>query len=601
MEQLISVAIDIPERKLFTYKSATPLKPGQRVKVPFGKRTVCGWVVGPGIKGNFDYKSIIKVYDQSPVITGFLLSLASEMAENYFCSLGSVLGAMSKSLALTKMKIVSEITQTGSVNTAVDKEHFLNNILSAGQMRYIMKFSSTDEKKKFFLDLVDNCKGSCLIVFSNLFDVNRYSESLRQLYGERVIIFTGEMTKIEKSRKWKRMLDEKRLIIVGTRISLFSPVSDLCCVVVDEPSEYGHKENQHPKYNSREVAIMISKILNIPAIFTVFQPDVTDVYLAKTGNAGFIELDKKFNPPEVIITQIQGKSQKDFLTEISKHFIEKNVIDRRKVVIIHNIKGYARLVLCKKCGSILLCRDCGGSVVPVSDRFVYCVRCAKFSEIPGKCLVCKKGTMAARQPGIQKILLSIKSLYPEFSAGLVSDKGRIDFESDILIGTQHIVHYLEQISPGVVVFLNADTIAARSVFRSEEKFFLLAEKIKRIMQAPDKLIIQTRNPGMDVYTDVARNNYENFYRRELSIRENLQFPPFGELIEISFSGKKWQKNKDRVLDELRQYGEIYDISSQKKDGIWWKVSDRKKAFEILQKVIDKYTIPGISLDTTPYF
>ncbi len=249
-------------------------------------------------------------------------------------------------------------------------------------------------------------------------------------------------------------------------------------------------------------------------------------------------------------------------------------------------------MLCKKCGRILVCQKCGGSVLPVSDIYAYCSKCAGFEKIPKKCTHCKKGVLSTKQPGIQKILLKIRTFYPDFAAGLISDGEKPDFSHDILIGTQHIVQYLEQISPGLLIFLNADTIAARSTFRSEEKFFLLAERIKRMMPGQERtVIIQTGNPGLDVYTDIARNNHENFYRRELSIREKLMFPPFGELIEMSFTGKNWQKNRNNVFEEMKQSGEIYEISSrEKEDTVWWKILDRKTAFEILGTIIEKYKL-----------
>ncbi|MCX7705284.1 MAG: hypothetical protein N2115_03370 [bacterium] len=608
IKELVSVAFDIPEKKLFTYQTKIPVEPGQRVKVSFGKRKVVGWVVGPGIPGNYNYKEIIKVYDKKPLINEFLFKLATEMAAEYFTSIGNVLGIMSKNLALTKKEKIFERKQVkvSGFSDYAEKSFamdVLEDMKSKKTMIGIVKFPSTEKKKKFFQSLPGVCKGSCLIVFSNFIDVKRYSESLQLLYGDSLIVLTGEMRKKEKRAIWERMIEEKNLVITGTRICLFSPVSDLSIVVVDEPSEYGHKENNQPRYNSKEIALMISKILGIPVIFTVFQPDVTDIYYTKKSNAILIDYCQDLQLPKVIISQMHWKSQDDLLTETSKHLLEKTIIEKRKVVLIHNVKGYARLVSCKKCGSTVMCQECGDTVVPVSDRYVYCAKCKRFAEIPVKCTNCRKGSLSARFPGIQKIMQNLKSLYPFFSAGLISDTGKTDFNCDILVGTQHAVQYLEQISPGLLIFINADTIAARNTFRSEEKFFLLAEKIKKIMQGQDNIIIiQTRNSGMDVYLDVSRDNSENFYKRELSIREKLMFPPFGEFIELGFSGRKWHKNRNTIFDELRQYGEIYEISSgETENRIWWKVSDREKAFELLKSIVEKYRIQKISLDTTPYF
>ncbi len=603
-EKLVAIAVDIPARTNFTYETDVNLIPGQRVRVPFGKRKMLGWMVGPGLPGDFNYKYVLGVYDEYPIIPEHLLRLASEMAESYFSSLGNVLSTMSKNLSLKKKIFKSEEIKKPVVN--LDRESFTARILQDLRMQEkktcILKFSSSDEKGNFFLDVPKSCEGSCMMVFSNLKDVERYSKILQATYGSRVIVFTAEMKKTEKTINWKRMLEEKNLIIIGTRYCLFSPVGDLSLVIVDEPSEYGHKELKQPKYNSREVALMISKIHDIPVFFSVFQPDVHETFMIKTGRAIAVESRQVVTFPEIVISHIKDRFGKQFLTELSKHFLEKTLMEKRRVVIIHNIKGYARLIICKKCADVLLCQYCGGAVIPVSDRYVYCSRCKKFSLIPAKCPACKKGTLSIRQPGIKKVVENLKETYHDFDISVISDNENPDFSAHIIIGTQHIIQHLEQISPALLIFANADTIAAKNAFRSEEKFFLLAEKIKRLMQGKDRIIIiQTKNPGFDVYGDVVRNDTEAFYRRELSIREKLQFPPYGDLIEISFSGKRWQQNKDNVFSELEKFGEIYEISSGKKDVFWWKISDRKNAFELLEKAIEKYGITKISVDTTPYF
>ncbi|MCM8765183.1 MAG: hypothetical protein NC830_07495, partial [Candidatus Omnitrophica bacterium] len=328
---LVSIAVDIPARTVFTYKTEIGLLPGQRVRVPLGNRKVIGWVVGPGVSGDYRYKNILNVYDESPLIPEYLLLLAQKISENYFSSTGSVLAAMSKGLSLKKT--FSDPGAPGenaiaSFNEKLLPQDVLESINSHTRKTYIMKFSNPEKKKNFLLQAPVACNGSCLMVFSNHSDVNRYYKFLQHLYRNRVIVFTGEMGRIEKTIKWKKMMEEKNIIVIGTRFCLFSPISDISLVIVDEPSEYGHKENKDPKYNSREVALMISEILQIPVIFTVFQPDVTDVFMIKNKNADLVEIGQKIGKVKVVISQIQGQFQKQILTDISKHLLEKTIIEK---------------------------------------------------------------------------------------------------------------------------------------------------------------------------------------------------------------------------------------------------------------------------------
>ncbi len=607
MEELFSIAIDIPVRKNFTYRSAIPLKVGQRVKVPFGNRKVLGWVVGPGIKGNFKCKDILKVYDSEVLIPEHLMKIAIEVAESCFCSLGSVLSFMAGNLSLRNFEIETDQfnqPETFSGNGHLLLSELLKKMENEKRKIGILKFSSPDEKEEFFLKAPLSFNGSCVMVFSSLQGVERFTGLLKTKYQNRIISFTGNINKTEKTKRWKRMLKDKNLIVIGTRICLFSPLVDLSAIIVDEPSDYGHKEERTPRYNSRELAIIISRILNIPVIFSLCQPDLADFFLIKSQEASLVESKNVVVQPRIIISQIKEKEWKNFLTETSMHLLEKTVIEKNRVAIIHKTKGYARLLFCKNCKSAILCPVCGNISSPVSEKYAYCDKCRKFFEIPSKCPVCKKSSLVLRQPGIQKVFEGLKVLYPDFDIGMISEKNRF-FSSDtmIFLGTSHIINYLKDINPDLLIFTNGDTFAAGVSFRSEEKFFLIVEKIKRVMQGKEKtVIIQTRNPGLDVYGELARNQQELFYKREMLIREKLGFPPFGEFISIQISGRNWTKHSKSIIEELEKIGDVYlSESRKKKTEIFWKVSERKKAFVFLQQILERYKINDYSVDPVPYF
>ncbi|HOJ30901.1 MAG TPA: hypothetical protein PLP13_02575 [bacterium] len=602
-QQLVSIAIDIPARTNFTYKTDILLKPGQRVLVPFGKRKMLGWVIGPGVEGPYQYKKIFKVYDEYPLLPQHLLNLAFEIAHMYFCSVGSVLAMMSKNLSLkkidTEIKSVSG-TKTPDFNNEI-ADRIFEDINKTGRKFFVCQFNRMEEKIKFFQALPTKIQGSCAFVISNYFDAKKHADTLKNIFGDRVIFFTGESSKTEKVFLWHRMLNEKNLIIIGTRLALFTPVSDLEILIVDEPSEYGHKENQTPRYTSREVATKISQLLGIPVVFTVFQPDVTDIFLLKTKKAVLIEAQQR-NFPRVVISRMQGKKHTDILTDTAKHFLEKSVLEKGKVVIIHNLKGYARLVICKSCGASVLCQECGSPVCAVNENFTFCTKCKKIFPISKKCFVCKKATLSMRRLGIQKIAKMLKTMYPDFDVGVQDDGDTIDMNRQIIIGTQHLVSHVHDISPSLLIFTDADMIAARSAFRSEEKFFLLVEKIKRMMEPQHMIIIQTRNPGLELYAEIANNKPESFYSRELAIRNSLMFPPYGDFIEIGVSGKHWKKNKDEIFEKLKKSGEIYEVSEKMKKTVFlWKITERNNAFEILKNVLEKYRIHNYSIDINPYF
>jgi len=91
---LIRVALPVPVRRSFTY-SVTGEAPavGVRVEVPFGKRTLIGWVLGPGSEVP-RVREVRSVLDTEPVVGDELLGLARWMSDYYVAPVGIVLKAM---------------------------------------------------------------------------------------------------------------------------------------------------------------------------------------------------------------------------------------------------------------------------------------------------------------------------------------------------------------------------------------------------------------------------------------------------------------------------------------------------------------------------
>ena len=106
MPRYIEVAVQAPLRRTFHYivpdQYPRPLAPGVRVRVPFGHRTLLGYVLGPVDRpraereagGADKLKPIDRPVDAESLITPDLLDLARWMSDYYFASLGETLAAM---------------------------------------------------------------------------------------------------------------------------------------------------------------------------------------------------------------------------------------------------------------------------------------------------------------------------------------------------------------------------------------------------------------------------------------------------------------------------------------------------------------------------
>ncbi len=118
-DQLIDVAVMLPVRQKFTYRVPPDLNPlasaGKRVLVPFGKRQVIGFVLGPAetLAAPDEIKDLIDVLDEDPLFPATLVPFLLWMAEYYLHPVGAVIeAALPGGLALAE-RTYFHLTEAG--------------------------------------------------------------------------------------------------------------------------------------------------------------------------------------------------------------------------------------------------------------------------------------------------------------------------------------------------------------------------------------------------------------------------------------------------------------------------------------------------------
>ena len=98
MPKFAEIAIALPIDRTFHYAIPEAAKDtiaiGKRVFVPFGNRTVVGYVVGFADEADFKgIKEISSVIDNEPVLSEEMLKLTCWIKDNYYCSWGLAIEA----------------------------------------------------------------------------------------------------------------------------------------------------------------------------------------------------------------------------------------------------------------------------------------------------------------------------------------------------------------------------------------------------------------------------------------------------------------------------------------------------------------------------
>jgi primosomal protein N' (replication factor Y) len=110
----------------------------------------------------------------------------------------------------------------------------------------------------------------------------------------------------------------------------------------------------------------------------------------------------------------------------------------------------------------------------------------------------------------------------------------------VLIGTQMVAKGLNLPDVTLVGVLDGDLNLYMGGYRAAETTFnMLTQVVGRAGRfgADGKAMIQTLSPEHKVIQLASRQDYDGFYDMEIRLREVQQYPPFGDLANITFSGR----------------------------------------------------------------
>jgi primosomal protein N' (replication factor Y) len=224
---------------------------------------------------------------------------------------------------------------------------------------------------------------------------------------------------------------------------------------------------------------------------------------------------------------------------------------REGIILLQNRRGFAPFVECPDCGYVATCVQCNISLTyHLTSQHLRCHYCGSVKQAPEVCPDCRSSDIRYRGFGTQRVEEELRRLYPEarilrMDLDTTTDRGSHDRilrtfsegEADILLGTQMVAKGLDFSRVTLVGVISADTQMLLPDFRSAERTFqLLTQVAGRAGRSTlaGEVVIQTCQPGHYALRHVLRHDFMAFYREEMQVRRELQYPPFSRLVLIEF-------------------------------------------------------------------
>ncbi|MEG9861784.1 MAG: primosomal protein N' [Parvularculales bacterium] len=364
----------------------------------------------------------------------------------------------------------------------------------------------------------------------------------------------------ERRRIWRAVACGEARFVVGARSALFLPWLDLGLIVVDEEHDAAFKQEDGVIYQARDMAVARASLDGFAIVLSSATPSLETLVNSNRGRYGRVILGHRHGgapPPHIDLVdmRLDPPPSGRWLAPALMEGLEKALASDRQAMVFLNRRGYAPLMLCRKCGYRLVCPDCDAWLVTHRQGSkLQCHHCGHRLRVPDVCPECDAAdSLVACGPGVERVAEELTALMPEARLLVMSSdhlRGAsahrealekiTNGEVDIIVGTQLVAkghHFPRLVFVGVA---DADLGLANGDLRAAERTYQMLHQVAGRGGREDKpgwALLQTWMPSHPVMEALAAGERENFIRAEWEAREHAALPPFGRLVALVVSGR----------------------------------------------------------------
>lgn len=530
--------------------------------------------------------------------------LAGVMAENPNASLKEIcyLAGAGKSVAEKLCeKGAAEFYECQAYRTVLDGSQRKRNIddvvLTESQQRVFERAALGMEKGKaecfllhgvtgsgktsVFEKLIDRCVRmgkQALLLIPEISLTPQMTRRFQELFGSDIAVLHSGLSAGQRMDEYKRIKQGLAKIAIGTRSAVFAPFDSIGIIIIDEEGERSYKSDSSPRYSAIDVAKKRCRTHNAVLLLASATPSVESYYYAQKGVYKLLEMKERYSGgvlPHVGIIDMGEERMDGNSSEFSGILIDEiteNLRRGEQTILLLNRRGYHTIISCCDCRRPIYCPNCS---VPMtyhkSNGSLMCHYCGHSQPPAEVCPECKSTRLKPMGFGTQKMEEQLDTLFPtarilRMDADTTMsrhsyEKNFRDFgkgKYDIMIGTQMIGKGLDFPNVTLVGVISVDKALYAGDFRSYEKTFsLVTQVVGRCGRGgkPGRAYLQTFMPDHYVLNLAANQDYESFYREEISIRKALLFPPVCDICVIGLSGENEAKTAAAarcVVDIMRE-------------------------------------------------
>ena len=402
----------------------------------------------------------------------------------------------------------------------------------------------------------------------------RFSQGPQQTL---VAVLHSHLSAGERHDEWHKIRQGRARIVIGARSAVFAPVEPLGLVIVDEEHEHSYKQEEAPRYNARDLAVVRGQQEGAAVVLGSATPCMESYHNVQRKKYGLLSLTERVDNiqmPIVRVIDMRSAARKEKGAGIFSPQLREAILQRleknEQVMLFLNRRGWSSSLQCPECGFVAECPNCSVSLTyHRAAQQLMCHICGHVEPAPKKCPQTECGNAAIRFSGLgtEKVEAALEKGFPSARVKRMDsdtlkrkeDYRRIlgDFRTgkiDILVGTQMIAKGLHFPNVTLVGIIHADLSLHIPDFRAGERTFQLLTQVAGRAgrgEVEGEVYVQSFTPFHPAIQYARRHDYVGFYEQEIEFRQQLNYPPVGRVALLTLRGRSEDRVKF-VADHLRR-------------------------------------------------
>ena len=556
------IAVGLPLRQCFTYKSKEVIKKGKRVIVPFGSKSIVGIVVKKiakpkSLKG---LKEIISIADEYSCFNGSIFEAITWASDYYHHPIGEVFFSFMPTLLRKQNdKIIIDLDDNTEYKlNEEDKKLKLTKEqnINLSKLNKVEKFSPSliygvtgSGKTEIYLQLAEKFilqNKSILILVPEINLIPQLEKRFKDRFNGDIGVYHSRQTPNQRLKIWLRSKFGGIRIVIGTRSSVLMPLKNLGAIIIDEEHDQSYKQAEGFKFSGRDLAIKRAQIENIPVFLGSATPSLQTLKLVKEKKFKKFDLLRRVDgkkPPKLIPLDISDSPLLGGIAIQTMSIIEAAINKGEQVLIFLNRRGFAPLYECDNCGWVAKCSSCESNLVfHKSKNRLICHQCESVYGVNKTCPDCHSNEINTLGTGTERVEEVLRSTFKKVpiirmdydstrlkgSIEAIYEKANTSKEA-ILVGTQMLSKGHDFPKVTLCVILNADggllSPEINAIEKISQQLIQVSGRAGRNNNLA-KVIIQTRYPNDENLKQIKTGDYRLVSEQCLKTNKALNMPPY---------------------------------------------------------------------------